>query len=58
MMMLIKLEPVVLVAQELIKRFKRAAVKATRKVKDKALKSAGIKDNNIIRKVHDEVNVY
>ena len=24
----------------------------------KALKSAGIKDNNIIRKVHDELNVY
>ena len=24
----------------------------------KALKSAGIKDNNIVRKVHDELNVY
>ena len=24
----------------------------------KALKSVGIKDNNIIRKVHDELNVY
>ena len=24
----------------------------------KALKSAGIKDNNIIRKVQDELNVY